>query len=115
MSTNLWGGSSLVQDAARNAYTRVGAYTHSLKDAFVTFEAETRDSYGATVKLAQIVAAANGAQSSLDLTADTVKANTYTIWHAGNDGHGSTLDADTLDTYHRRRLRCYLARRSPGT
>ena len=26
--------------------------------------------------------------------------NGNTMWHAGNDGSGSTLDADTLDTYH---------------
>lgn len=24
----------------------------------------------------------------------------HTVWHAGNDGSGSGLDADTLDTYH---------------
>ena len=27
-------------------------------------------------------------------------ANTYTVWHSGNDGSGSTLDADLLDGYH---------------
>lgn len=27
-------------------------------------------------------------------------ANKYKIWHAGNDGSGSTLDADLLDGYH---------------
>ena len=26
--------------------------------------------------------------------------NTYKIWHEGNDGHGSGLDADTVDGYH---------------
>jgi hypothetical protein len=26
--------------------------------------------------------------------------NGYTMWHQGNDGHGTGLDADTLDTYH---------------
>jgi hypothetical protein len=29
----------------------------------------------------------------------TLLVNGSTVWHAGNDGHGSTLDADTLDTY----------------
>ena len=29
----------------------------------------------------------------------TPKYNTNTIWHSGNDGHNSGLDADTVDTY----------------
>ena len=29
----------------------------------------------------------------------TPKYNANTIWHAGNDGHNSGLDADTIDTY----------------
>lgn len=32
----------------------------------------------------------------------TNKAGTnYKVWHAGNDGSGSGLDADTIDSYHR--------------
>lgn len=30
----------------------------------------------------------------------TITAGGNTMWHAGNDGSGSTLDADTVDTYH---------------
>ena len=38
--------------------------------------------------------------TTVDLIATTVRANGNTMWHAGNDGSGSTLDADTVDTYH---------------
>ena len=38
--------------------------------------------------------------TTVDLIATTVRANGNTIWHSGNDGSGSTLDADTVDTYH---------------
>ena len=30
----------------------------------------------------------------------TYGSSRYTVWHAGNDGHGSGLDADLLDGYH---------------
>jgi hypothetical protein len=30
----------------------------------------------------------------------TLTFENYTVWHAGNDGSGSGLDADTLDGYH---------------
>ena len=33
----------------------------------------------------------------LKIGTENVTANTYTVWHAGNDGAGSGLDADTLD------------------
>lgn len=29
-----------------------------------------------------------------------LKYNTYTLWHSGNDGHNSGLDADTVDGVH---------------
>lgn len=29
-----------------------------------------------------------------------LKYNTYTLWHSGNDGHNSRLDADTVDGVH---------------
>jgi len=60
----------------------------------------------------EIMARSNGAVSSLHLNADggtvTIHNNTTagtftignnTVWHAGNDGSGSGLDADTTDGY----------------
>jgi hypothetical protein len=38
--------------------------------------------------------------TSLALFNGLAQLNGNTMWHAGNDGSGSTLDADTLDTYH---------------
>lgn len=37
---------------------------------------------------------------SIDLRATAIRANSNTIWHAGNDGSGSGLDADTVDGQH---------------
>jgi hypothetical protein len=37
---------------------------------------------------------------TLNLIAANVITNGYKIWHAGNDGAGSGLDADKIDTYH---------------
>ena len=37
------------------------------------------------------------AYSSLALTSNAVTFNSNTLWHSGNDGAGSGLDADTLD------------------
>ena len=41
------------------------------------------------------------AEYKFSTTAMTAKlnGNTYTVWHSGNDGSGSGLDADKLDTY----------------
>lgn len=36
----------------------------------------------------------------LDGTLTGIKSYGYTIWHSGNDGTGSTLDADTVDGVH---------------
>ena len=33
-------------------------------------------------------------------SSNSITANGYTIWHAGNDGSGSGLDADTVDGLH---------------
>ncbi len=38
--------------------------------------------------------------TALALFNGLAQLNGNTMWHAGNDGPGSTLDADTLDTYH---------------
>ena len=38
--------------------------------------------------------------TSLALFNGLAQLNGNTMWHAGNDGHGTGLDADTLDTYH---------------
>lgn len=38
--------------------------------------------------------------TSLVLFNGLAQLNGYTMWHAGNDGSGTGLDADTLDTYH---------------
>ena len=37
---------------------------------------------------------------SISCPYDTVVINNKKVWHAGNDGAGSGLDADTLDGYH---------------
>ena len=37
---------------------------------------------------------------SISCPYDTVVINNKKVWHAGNDGSGSGLDADTLDGYH---------------
>jgi hypothetical protein len=34
------------------------------------------------------------------INANTILSNGSPVWTAANDGHGSTLDADTLDTFH---------------
>lgn len=38
--------------------------------------------------------------TALALFNGLAQLNGNTMWHAGNDGSGSTLDADTVDTYH---------------
>ena len=38
--------------------------------------------------------------TALALFNGLAQLNGNTMWHAGNDGHASGLDADTLDTYH---------------
>jgi hypothetical protein len=38
--------------------------------------------------------------SSVNFNTSTIKANGNTLWHTGNDGAGSGLDADTLDGQH---------------
>jgi hypothetical protein len=54
-----------------------------------------------TSNIAQLVVyKANG--TSYDLTISPISGLTYNsgkVWHEGNDGSGSTLDADTLDTF----------------
>ena len=45
----------------------------------------------------------NGSRSNYDsllLSGGTLKFNSNIVWHAGNDGHGSGLDADLLDGKH---------------
>jgi hypothetical protein len=41
-----------------------------------------------------------GSENDLVWTGWSVGNVRHRIWHSGNDGSGSTLDADTLDTYH---------------
>ena len=36
----------------------------------------------------------------LEITSEDIQYNKNTVWHAGNDGHGSGLDADLLDNRH---------------
>jgi len=42
----------------------------------------------------------NAFDNSLTISPSTMTFNGYTIWHGGNDGSGSGLDADRLDGYH---------------
>jgi hypothetical protein len=37
---------------------------------------------------------------TLDIKAANVMINANKVWHSGNDGAGSGLDADMIDTYH---------------
>lgn len=51
----------------------------------------------------QFIIAPNGSSSTTGLTLNIgsdIKWKNNTIWHAGNDGSGSGLDADLLDGYH---------------
>ena len=41
---------------------------------------------------------------STDNTSNGVRIGGNTVWHAGNDGSGSTLDADLLDGSEKVRL-----------
>jgi len=41
-----------------------------------------------------------GSQGPITFTSSTVTAAGNAVWHAGNDGAGSTLDADLLDGYN---------------
>jgi hypothetical protein len=41
----------------------------------------------------------SGDDNQLSVGGWSMGANKYKVWHAGNDGSGSGLDADTLDTY----------------
>jgi hypothetical protein len=60
-------------------------------------EAEARDAYGATVKFARIVANANGAQSSLSISADTVQLSGAITGHLQTSAAG-TYDIGTVGT-----------------
>lgn len=46
------------------------------------------------------VALGSGSQNGLVLTSSTITYNNNTLWHSGNDGSGSGLDADLLDGKH---------------
>jgi hypothetical protein len=62
------------------------------------------DTDGSTTEYVNITAGysiANAtAANGLSIGYSTLKWKGNTIWHAGNDGHGSGLDADTVDGYH---------------
>lgn len=45
----------------------------------------------------------DGSTNKLSVGGYSLGANVYEIWHAGNDGPGSTLDADLLDGYEAER------------
>jgi len=49
-----------------------------------------------------LIIAGSSSNGGIDLQPGTrgVKVNGSTVWHAGNDGSGSGLDADLLDGYH---------------
>jgi len=49
-----------------------------------------------------LIIAGSSGSGGIDLQPGTrgVKVNGSTVWHAGNDGSGSGLDADLLDGYH---------------
>ncbi len=48
---------------------------------------------------AQIFLQDNVVSSAIEMSASTITFNGSSIWHAGNDGAGSGLDADLLDSY----------------
>lgn len=62
------------------------------------------DTDGSTTEYVNITAGysiANAtAANGLSIGYNTLKWKGNTIWHTGNDGHGSGLDADLLDGYH---------------
>ena len=51
-------------------------------------------------KFATVQIEATDGGSKLDLSADAITFNGNAMWHAGNDGSGSGLDADLLDGSH---------------
>jgi hypothetical protein len=78
---------ALGRDSASNA-TLFGRLRWIVEDATDASE----DSYWTISSLV-----AGSETSVLDSLAGTLRYNTNTVWHAGNDGAGSGLDADTLD------------------
>lgn len=83
------------------------------EQADITLKVRTENGTSKTPSLS--INSFNGASSTITMSADSiwmvgttrvqgdlfVNVGGYdkTVWHSGNDGHGSTLDADTLDTY----------------
>lgn len=50
-----------------------------------------------TFRIARVNAAGSAAEGEIVIGATTLTFNSNAVWHAGNDGAGSTLDADLLD------------------
>ena len=85
---------------AKNAHTIVEAYADTSHAAYSYLQAATYNS-GVVYRFANIaVSASYNTNSQVAITADSFIFNSNTVWHAGNDGASSGLDADTLDTYH---------------
>lgn len=62
-------------------------------------------SYGLAVESGKLVLYSNGTLSSpgssgLVVASGAYDGTEYKVWHEGNDGHNSTLDADTTDSHH---------------
>lgn len=63
----------------------------STKDAYIQFEIASSWAFNFGM---------DKATNDLFVGGSSFGANKHKVWHAGNDGHGSGLDADTLDGLH---------------
>ena len=84
----------LAISAATNIRTMASGAGKTSQVALIAFHATT----GASV--ASVNLANDGSARTVNLVGTAVTINSNTAWHAGNDGTGSTLDADLLDGQH---------------
>ncbi len=98
-TSDTYSGGLLRVDSASNTNMETGSQHNTLQifqdtantDAFMTFHVS--GDYAIHFGL-------DGSTNKLSVGGWSMGANVYEIWHAGNDGTGSGLDADTLDGEH---------------
>ena len=88
-----------------SAQVEIGAWSKSAGTSSTVQLSATHDSYGSAYLA--LVTNSSGRQlfgTNIDTcyingSLTTMQINSYDVWHAGNDGSGSGLDADKLDSY----------------
>lgn len=88
-----------------SAQVEIGAWSKSAGTSSTVQLSATHDSYGSAYLT--LVTNSSGRQlfgTNIDTcyingSLTTMQINSYDVWHAGNDGSGSGLDADKLDSY----------------